>query len=159
MTTTTTETDDRDLVAYAADVVAYRSSESPYEEIEILLIQRRYEPFKGQWALPGGHVDAHETSQAAASRELAEETGLFVFEEDLERVDIFDAPGRDPRGRVVSVAYVVELNQLDKPVAGDDAAAAKWVGLAEAYSVGFAFDHDEVISKALAVAFPTRTAQ
>jgi 8-oxo-dGTP diphosphatase len=150
---TTTYTDDRELVAYAADVVAYRKALSEHEEIEILLIQRRWAPFVGQWALPGGHVDAEETSQAAAARELAEETGINVNVADLERVGIFDEPGRDPRGRVVSVAYVIEADPWAAPVAGDDAAAAKWVGLSEAFATGLAFDHDEVIRQALAKAF------
>jgi 8-oxo-dGTP diphosphatase len=110
----------------------------------------------GQWALPGGHVDADETAEEAALRELGEETGIDLthhWEGSLDFVGLFDRPDRDPRGRVVSAAYVVELNETAEPVAGDDAAAAKWVGLSEAFATGLAFDHDEVIRAALAKAF------
>jgi 8-oxo-dGTP diphosphatase len=147
----TTDTDELVPVGYTADAVVWRPSPDPYEEIDILLIRRRWTPFEGQWALPGGIV-AHETSRAAAARELAEETGIVVEVDDLEPVGVFDEPGRDPRGRVVSVAYVIQAPAGVEPVAGDDAAEAAWVGMSDAN--GLAFDHDHILNRALATAFP-----
>ena len=74
---------------------------------EVLLVQRAYEPFAGEWALPGGFVEQGERALDAAPRELAEETGLRVGE--LELLGVYDTPGRDPRGWSVSVVYLVAL--------------------------------------------------
>jgi 8-oxo-dGTP diphosphatase len=129
-------------VLYAADVVLLAMKDG---EPHVLLIERGWPPFQGSWALPGGHVDEGETSLQAAHRELAEETGVAVPE--LHRVDVYDEPLRDPRGRVVSVAYWAVMSEPVEPTAGDDAARAVWlpvVGLLESPSV-LAFDHAVVL--------------
>lgn len=110
----------------------------------VLLIQRRADPFQGQWALPGGFVDENERLIDAARRELREETGLEAA--DLEQVHTFGDPGRDPRGWTVSVAYlaVVSPERL-KPVAADDAADVDWFPLADLPPL--AFDHAEILAR------------
>ena len=114
------------------------------EGMKLLLIQRKNEPCKGKWAFPGGFMDIDETTIEAARRELKEETGLVVSE--LHRVGIFDAVDRDPRERIITVAY---YTILDKPaeVSGlDDAAQAKWFSLTELPDL--AFDHKEILQEA-----------
>ena len=114
------------------------------EGMKLLLIQRKNEPCKGKWAFPGGFMDIDETTIDAARRELKEETGLVVGE--LHRVSIFDAVDRDPRERIITVAY---YTILDKPaeVSGlDDAAQAKWFSLTELPDL--AFDHKEILQEA-----------
>ena len=115
------------------------------DRLRLLLIQRGGEPFRGQWALPGGFVDMDEDLETAALRELEEETGvrdLFV-----EQLFTFGAPGRDPRGRVISVAYFALVNLQDHPaVAASDADRAEWYRLDELPIL--AFDHAEIIRMA-----------
>ncbi len=115
--------------------------------LKVLLIQRDRPPFEGRWALPGGFVDMGETLDAAARRELAEETGLRdVF---LEQLYTFGDPGRDPRGRVVSVAYFALVNLHDRPVAAaSDARSAAWFAADDVPPL--AFDHAGVLEVALA---------
>ena len=114
--------------------------------LKVLLIQRDRPPFEGRWALPGGFVEMGETLDAAARRELAEETGLAgVF---LEQLYTFGDPGRDPRGRVVSVAYYALVNLHDRPViAASDARNAAWFAADDVPPL--AFDHAEVLEVAL----------
>mgnify|MGYP000870276477 CR=1 FL=1 len=114
-------------------------------ELMVLLIRRGQSPYRGRWALPGGFVLAAEDLDAAADRELAEETGLRA-EAHLEQLATFGAPGRDPRGRVISVAYLALVADLPDPVAGTDAAAASWVGLDEALDRPLAFDHHRILA-------------
>ena len=114
-------------------------------DLKLLLIQRGGDPFKGQWALPGGFVDMDEDLEASALRELEEETGvkdLFV-----EQLYTFGTPGRDPRGRVISVAYFALVNLTDHPaVAASDAEQAEWYPLHELPKL--AFDHARIIDMA-----------
>ncbi|MEU8544735.1 NUDIX hydrolase [Streptomyces sp. NPDC048717] len=138
-TDTTTVTTD-ETIRYTADVVLLAAG-------HVLLIERGWDPFKGSWALPGGHVDRGETSLAAGSRELEEETGISVPAADLRQVGVFDAPGRDPRGRYVSVAYTATLPELVEPTAGDDATAARWWPLAALPDL--AFDHALIVAEAV----------
>ena len=127
--------------AVTADCLVFAHTD---EGMKLLLIQRKNEPCKGKWAFPGGFMDIDETTVDAARRELKEETGLVVGE--LHRVGIFDAVDRDPRERIITVAY---YTILDKPaeVSGlDDAAQAKWFLLTELPDL--AFDHKEILQEA-----------
>lgn len=136
-------------VSYAADVVLFAPRDN---ELHVLLVQRGHEPFKDCWAFPGGYVDDGENSEEAAHRELDEETGLRVPR--LRRVDVYDVPGRDPRGPVVSVAYTALLTDAPEPTAGDDAAAARWVPV-KPLLMGMeqlAFDHAAILNDAAAQA-------
>jgi 8-oxo-dGTP diphosphatase len=113
----------------------------------VLLIRRKNPPFQGYFALPGGFVDAGETTEAAALRELKEETGIEGTSPQL--VGVYSDPRRDTRHHVVSVAYLVTPTTYDVR-AGDDAADADFV--ANWRDQPLAFDHQKIISDALAVA-------
>lgn len=112
----------------------------------ILLIRRAKPPFQGRWALPGGFVDIDESLEDAARRELEEETGIRVGE--LMQVGAFGDPKRDPRGRVIAVAFlaVVRKEQVS-PRGGDDAREAAWFSLKSLPSL--AFDHEQIVQCAL----------
>lgn len=115
-------------------------------ELKVLLIERALEPFKGRWALPGGFVHVNETLDAAARRELEEEAGLKdVF---LEQLRTFGAVDRDPRERVVSVAYyaLVKL-AAHETRAATDAADARWFPISKVPQL--AFDHADILATAL----------
>jgi 8-oxo-dGTP diphosphatase len=128
------------------DVVAFYEVNNYWQ---VLLIRRGHAPFQGQWALPGGYVEPDETSKAAALRELAEETQVTLTWASPRLVGVYDDPGRDPRGRVVSIAYALRFGgTLPRVAAGDDAAEAQWVPLEQA--TGLAFDHDLILRDALA---------
>lgn len=116
-------------------------------EGDVLLIQRKKDPYKGQWALPGGYINKGEKSKDAAARELLEETGLVA--EDLRYVGVYDTPGRDPRGWIVSHAYTCVDTTSRDILAGDDAAEAKWFPMAEAEAMPLAFDHNQILTDAL----------
>jgi 8-oxo-dGTP diphosphatase len=115
-------------------------------ELKILLIQRGLVPFKGKWALPGGFVRVKEAVDEAARRELLEETGLSnVF---LEQLYTFGAVDRDPRERVVSVAYYALVKLAEHPATGaSDASAAAWFPVARLPEL--AFDHIDIVKMAL----------
>ena len=114
--------------------------------LKILLIQRKNEPFQGLWALPGGFMDMDETIEECACRELKEETGLEVSE--LQQLHTFSAPGRDPRGRTVSVVFVGIVERRGfQPQAGDDAALARWFAADQLPRL--AFDHAEIDEMAM----------
>jgi 8-oxo-dGTP diphosphatase len=131
------------LLAVDAVVFGY----SPERDLNILLIRRKYTPFAGAWALPGGFVHKDESLEEAVKRELAEEAGLEALY--LEQLYTFGAPTRDPRGRVVSVAYFglvkPEHFQLS---ATTDAAEAQWFAVKE--HPDLPFDHEEILRTALA---------
>jgi 8-oxo-dGTP diphosphatase len=113
----------------------------------VLLIRRKNEPFKGAYALPGGFVDVGETVEAACRREVLEETGLTV--DELQLIGVYSAPGRDPRGHTVSIAYLTLLPLAPSPAAGSDAEAAQWVK--DWRSLDLAFDHAKIIADARSV--------
>lgn len=115
-------------------------------DLKVLLIQRDLDPFAGKWALPGGFVRVEESLDDAARRELAEETGLKnVF---LEQLYTFGTPERDPRERVVSVAYYALVSLADhKPKADTDARQAAWFSVDD--TPGLAFDHEQILETAL----------
>lgn len=110
---------------------------------EVLLIERGREPFKGQWAVPGGFVEMDEELEDAVARELAEETGLTAVR--LEQMHTFGRCGRDPRGRQISIAFMGIISEGQHRVrAGDDAARVKWFNV-EQLPENMAFDHDEMV--------------
>jgi len=110
----------------------------------VLLVQRKNPPFQDQWALPGGFVEDDEDLETACRRELTEETGLDA--ESLKQLGAFGKPGRDPRGRTVTVAYVGTVAyQLAK--AASDAKDVEWYPLDGLPTL--AFDHGDILSQAL----------
>ncbi|WP_435010226.1 NUDIX domain-containing protein [Tundrisphaera lichenicola] len=117
------------------------------EELRILLIRRKHEPFAGQWALPGGFLEMGESIEAGARRELREETGLDASG-PVAFLGAFGDPGRDPRGRTISLAHVAVLRGTPPGVqGGDDANEAAW---RIAPPPGpLAFDHESIIANAM----------
>lgn len=135
--------EDRTPFAVATDLVVLTGASN---DAELLLIERLNPPFEGCWALPGGFLETTETLEEGARRELREETGVAV--DTLDQVGAFWAPGRDPRGPVLSVAYVAVVDKAAAPVkAADDARDARWFALAALPDL--AFDHAEILAKAL----------
>jgi len=133
------------------DVVVVAPMEGKHK---VLLVKRKNPPFEGNWAIPGGFVDPHEPLEDAARRELWEETGTEPAH--LEQLHTFGAPGRDPRGWTISVAYLALLEeqaaQSVQPQAGDDAAEVGWFDLLAPPPL--AFDHADILAharKALAI--------
>ncbi|MGW6466031.1 NUDIX domain-containing protein [Streptomyces rubiginosohelvolus] len=126
-----------ETIRYTADVVLLAAG-------HVLLIQRRWDPHAGSWALPGGHVDIGEASLQAAVRELEEETGITIAATEMRQVGAFDAPGQDPRGRYVTVAYTAALPQPVAPTPLDDAADARWWPLTDLPDL--AFDHADILT-------------
>ena len=119
--------------------------------LQVLLIRRGIPPYKGRWALPGGFVRPAEGLEEAARRELGEETGLASDRIHLEQIATYGEPGRDPRGRVISVAYLALVPDLPAPVAGTDAASASWVPVADVLEDPrrLAFDHHRILTDAV----------
>jgi 8-oxo-dGTP diphosphatase len=124
--------------AVTVDLVVVTRDADP----QVLLIRRKHEPFAGKWAIPGGFVNMDESLDNAARRELREETCIEV--QEIEQLHTFGAPGRDPRGRVISVVYLalVEASQV-QPRAADDAAEVAWYPLRKPPPL--AFDHKEIL--------------
>jgi 8-oxo-dGTP diphosphatase len=147
-------------VAVTVDVVTLTIRD---DQLDVLLVRRGAPPYPGQWALPGGFVrsrPAEEDLDEAALRELAEETGQRLGRIHLEQLASYGTPGRDPRLRVISVAYLAFAPELPEPQAGSDAEAAAWVpvaslGLAEGggqrpgTTRKLAFDHARILADGL----------
>lgn len=109
----------------------------------VLLIRRKHDPFAGMWAIPGGFVELDESLEAAARRELREETGVEA--DQLEQLHTFGDPGRDPRGRTISVVYLAQVDsQQVQPKAADDAAEVGWHRLEQPPPL--AFDHAQILA-------------
>ena len=134
-------------VAATVDIVVFTIRSG---ELQMLLIRRGQEPYLERWALPGGFVRPDEDFDAAAARELEEETGLTGDEKFLEQLASYGRPDRDPRMRVVTVAYWAVCSQV-LPRGGGDATEAAWFPVAaiEDGSVELAFDHREIAGDAL----------
>lgn len=127
--------------AVTVDVVCFRRTCGQWQ---VGLIRRVRDPFAGSWALPGGFVEADEDLDDAARRELKEETALAP--DVLKQFHCFGEPGRDPRGRTISVAYVALVDRPGRGRAGDDASEFAWFDLDKLPSL--AFDHDQIIDQA-----------
>lgn len=125
------------------DAVVFRYNES---QLEVLLIQRKHDPYAGMWALPGGFVNMDETVEDAIVRELEEETGLKM--ENLKQLYTFSEIGRDPRGRTVSVTFFGITEKNDFVVkGGDDARYANWFPVSQLPEL--AFDHIGAVKMAV----------
>lgn len=127
-------------------------------QLRVLLVRRSEHPFKGQWALPGGFVrvgagpfEQGEDVDEAAARELKEETGLDPSRVFLEQLYTFGSVGRDPRMRVITVAYYALVRPDLAPIvrAGGDASDAQWFEVGQVPALGLAFDHAEIVEAAL----------
>jgi 8-oxo-dGTP diphosphatase len=133
------------------DVVAL--SVRPDTGLSALAIKRGSEPHQGRWALPGGFVDKNEPLDKAAARELSEETGVAPRSLKLHQVAAYGSPDRDPRGRVVSVAWLAALPADTATTAGDDADEAQWWAVTDLLkSRRLAFDHATILRDALGLA-------
>jgi 8-oxo-dGTP diphosphatase len=121
------------------------------DELQVLAVRRGEAPFRGRWALPGGFVREEEGLLEAAQRELAEETGHRELSVHLEQLGTYGAPRRDPRLRVVSVAYLALAAELPEPAPGTDASEARWRPVADLLSGSdrLAFDHREILGDGL----------
>jgi 8-oxo-dGTP diphosphatase len=135
---------DYDRPSVTVDVVIFSLIE---EELQVLLVKRKYPPFAGMWALPGGFVHIDESLEAAAARELEEETAVTnVY---IEQLYTFGEPKRDPRTRVITVAYfALVADTAVKHQAGDDAEATGWFSMSAPPEL-LAFDHAEILDYAL----------
>jgi 8-oxo-dGTP diphosphatase len=133
----------RKTAAVTVDLVVLTVAD---DRLEVLLVERGVEPFRGRWALPGGFVRDDEDLAVAAARELGEETGVEAAGH-LEQLATYGAPGRDARGRVVSVAYLALLPDLPSPRA-TDAAAARWAPVDDVLGDPghLAFDHHRILT-------------
>ena len=116
-------------------------------DAKVLLIQRGDDPYKGCWAFPGGFMNMDETTEQCAIRELEEETGMKVT--GLHQIGAYSKVDRDPRGRTVTVAYLVVIDKPLPVIGQDDAAQAKWWPLSSIPQL--AFDHAEITADAIAI--------
>lgn len=132
-------------IRLAVDAIVFGYSQN--DGVSVLLIKRKYEPFKNAWALPGGFVNVDESLEQAVQRELTEETGIKV--NYLEQLYTFGEPLRDPRYRVVSVAYfaLVKSNKYKKLKASSDAESAQWFSIKKLPNL--CFDHKKIVATAI----------
>lgn len=129
--------------AVTVDLVAFAWIDGA---LRVLLVRRKHDPFAGRWALPGGFLDMDEPDDEGARRELREETGLIVAG-PIAPIGFFARPGRDPRGRTVSLAFAAALPPGGHAIrGGDDAAEAAWRAVDE--SLDLAFDHVDILAAA-----------
>ena len=127
--------------AVTADCVVMTNEPLP----KVLLIQRGADPFKGEWAFPGGFMNMDETTEQCAIRELEEETGLKVS--TVYQIGTYSKVGRDPRGRTITVAYIAIIDSPLEVQGRDDAAKAEWFPISNLPKL--AFDHEEIMSDAI----------
>ena len=127
--------------AVTADCVVMTKEATP----QVLLIERGFDPFQGFWAFPGGFLNMDETTEQCAIRELEEETGLVVT--DLHQIGSYSKVDRDPRGRTITVAYLVLVDHPVEVKGQDDAAKAEWWPIDKLPAL--AFDHDDIMRDAV----------
>lgn len=127
--------------AVTADSVVFCNDS---DGLSVLLIERANEPFKGCWAFPGGFMEMEEDAEDCAKRELKEETGLEI--RTMRQLGAFTDVDRDPRGRMVSIAYYAIIEKSDVK-GSDDAAQARWFQIDSIPPL--AFDHDKILRMAL----------
>jgi 8-oxo-dGTP diphosphatase len=141
-------------VTYCADAIVFAYLPGDHEPHVLLGVRGRHsDAYPGCHCIPGGEVEEDELAREAAARELAEETGLKIDPGAFDLADILDSPGRDPRGSVVSAAYVVVLRVPELPAVtgADDLDSAAWHPVARVWNHGLpmAFDHADAIETAL----------
>lgn len=124
------------------DMVVLRKTDS---KTEVLLIRRLNDPYKDHWALPGGFIEMKETLEKSAYRELEEET--HITEINLQQLKTYGDPGRDPRGRTVSVVFGGFLQSKQEALAGDDAAETNWFPVEKLPPL--AFDHQKIVEESI----------
>lgn len=128
--------------ALTADAVVFAKDG---DSIRLLLVERKHDPCKGCWAFPGGFMNMDETTAQAAHRELFEETGIKV--DAMKQVGAYDKVDRDPRGRVITVAYTTIIDHSLPAKGADDAAKAEWIDIRQLPPL--AFDHEEILHDAM----------
>ncbi|MBD3192307.1 MAG: NUDIX domain-containing protein [Candidatus Heimdallarchaeota archaeon] len=140
--------DHRKTVSSAVDGVLIKDD-------QVLLIKRKNVPFAGQYALPGGFIDPGEKPVEAVVRELEEETSLEV--RVVRKIGVYDDPARDPRGRVISTAFLCEpVKGVDKLKEGTDALRAEFLPIEKVIGLNLAFDHEDIFNDALEIYRKTR---
>jgi len=163
-------TEDRHLYLLTVDIavivpIIYTPREDD-SDLEVLLVRRGKPPFEGAYVLPGGHLEPDDESlEDAACRELREETAALANPSNLVLIGTYSAVDRDPRGRVITAAYLAphaavppfHEGPVHGLVAGSDATEARFVNVAEARATGLGFDHDTILTAAVA-AYRTRAA-
>jgi 8-oxo-dGTP diphosphatase len=138
--------DEYPRIDVTVDVVALTEAG---DGLHVLVVRRGGPPFEGRWALPGGYLEVDEDLAPAAARELHEETGVELGPGELRQLAAYGAPGRDPRNRTVSVAFLAELDEDAETEGGSDAADARWRPVAELLEERLAFDHDTILRDAV----------
>lgn len=131
---------DQNILVTVDALIMARKNERDY----LLLIERGSDPFKGSYAFPGGFVEDDEDLETAARRELLEETGIVA--DDLTQYKAVGTPGRDPRGRTVTIIFFgcIDERHMNKAEGGDDAAKAKWFPMDDLPPL--AFDHKQILT-------------
>lgn len=127
--------------AVTTDCVVMTKEDTP----QVLLIERGLEPYKGCWAFPGGFMNMDETTEQCAIRELEEETGMKVTE--LQQIGAYSKVDRDPRGRTITVAYLIVVDAPVAVIGQDDAAKAQWFPIDALPPL--AFDHEDIMKDAI----------
>ncbi len=131
-------------ISITTDAVVFHKSNSG---IYVLLIRRKNQPFKDAWALPGGFLEPKETLKYACARELEEETGLRI--KNWTQTGIYDDVKRDPRKRIISIAFASLLTERPIAKAADDAKEVSWEILPIKEDISLAFDHQQIIEDAI----------
>ena len=134
----TSKTFDR---GYTADAVIQDDNQN------IILIKRKYQPYKGKYALPGGFIKYNEDPEQAVIREAREETNLVV--EIIKKIGVYGKKGRDPRGRIISTAFMCRIKKdISRMVGGDDALVAEPIPIDKIKLMDLAFDHKKILKDA-----------